>query len=206
MNLLHIDHSINGSKSISNILASYFIRLLSSEFSDLRIDYLDTLNSQTPALNISSLQRENNETQSNSLEVYNVRKLREKFAIQFRDANFIVFSTPIWNWNIPASLKAYIDFTILPHILNGKTETTSIKAKCVLIIISEGGGSDDTENKWETQYLEKMCAKLGATRIEVVRSQFRLQKENPISDLKRVKSEKEAFTSIEAIASSVIEK
>jgi len=68
----------------------------------------------------------------------------KKYATQFVDADKIVIAAPMWNFSIPAILKAYIDYILLSGVTfhygeNGPEGLTKEGTK-VLHITARGGG------------------------------------------------------------------
>lgn len=60
-----------------------------------------------------------------------------ELAQELLSATDVVIATPMWNWNCPAVLKAYIDAIIIPGVL-GAGEG-KLAGKRITVVISQGG-------------------------------------------------------------------
>lgn len=96
---------------------------------------------------------------------------------EFTEAKDIVISTPMWNWNVPSVLKAYIDQLVLIGVFD-TYEKKLLAGKSVTVIIATGGaygeGSWHPEWDYESGYLKLILTNLGATNVEVVRTEYTL--------------------------------
>ena len=102
---------------------------------------------------------------------------RIELANEIINAHAILVSTPMWNWNVPSVLKAYIDQIILIGVLDPYSNK-KLADKQVTILIASGGGY--SEGSWhpewdhETPYLKQVFHVLGATDIEAIRTEYTL--------------------------------
>lgn len=62
---------------------------------------------------------------------------RLELAQELLSATDVVIATPMWNWNCPAVLKAYIDAIVIPGVL-GAGEG-KLAGKRITVVISQGG-------------------------------------------------------------------
>ncbi len=96
---------------------------------------------------------------------------------EITEARDIVVSTPMWNWNTPSVLKAYIDQIIVIGVLDAY-EKKGLAGKSVTIIIACGGaygeGSWHPEWDYESGYLKSVFTLLGASNVEVIRTEYTL--------------------------------
>jgi FMN-dependent NADH-azoreductase len=173
MRLLHIDHSIKQNESIVSVLAKKYIAGIKSHYDDIKVEYLDLIKDSFPNLDRSTALLPFFESDKLTDIQLGVLESRKIFSNNLREVDYVVVSAPIWNWNVPASLKAYLDYVIIPNVLDGKSKSSSIKAKSVVLILSQGGGEVDENDNWETQYLERCFKKLGAQNVNVVICNYR---------------------------------
>lgn len=94
---------------------------------------------------------------------------------ELREADYLVFSMPMYNFNIPSLFKAYIDNIVLPGFTfkyneDGAPEGLLKNKKC-LIISSRGGVYTDTPfaqfNHFET-YFQSILGFIGITDVQFV--------------------------------------
>lgn len=91
------------------------------------------------------------------------------------NADFIVVSVPLYNFNMPAALKAWIDHIVRPgktfSYQTGKPEGLLLDKKVYLAIASNGVYSDGPMKPWDyaEPYLRFMLGFLGLTDITTYR-------------------------------------
>ena len=91
-------------------------------------------------------------------------------------ATDIVIATPMWNWNCPSVLKAYIDNIVMPGVLSPGMD--KFAGKKFTFCVSQGGSYSVESGKggWDylTGYLVMFAKALGASDIELIFSEFGL--------------------------------
>lgn len=91
-------------------------------------------------------------------------------------ADAIVIDTPMWNWNVPSVLKAYIDQIVLPGTFDSNTK--SLAGKSVTALVATGGayGEGSWHPEWDflTSYLKTSFGILGSTDVEIIRTEYTL--------------------------------
>lgn len=99
MNLLHLDSSILGQNSASRELSAALVARLRAQTPGLRVAYRDLAATTPKHLDSGSLARADaGET-----------ALAEELLQEFLAADLIVLGVPMYNFNIPSQLKAWID-------------------------------------------------------------------------------------------------
>jgi FMN-dependent NADH-azoreductase len=102
------------------------------------------------------------------------QQFRSELVQEVKNAKDVVISTPMWNWNIPSVLKAYIDQMVTSEIYQEKKFT----GKSVTIIIACGGaygeGSWHPEWDFESGYLKTLFTNLGSSDVNVIRTEYTL--------------------------------
>ncbi|ETI07308.1 putative FMN-dependent NADH-azoreductase [Bordetella pertussis STO1-CNMC-0004] len=88
------------------------------------------------------------------------------------DADRIVFAVPVYNFNLPAQFKSYIDHiaragVTFRYTAEGKPEGL-VQGKQVLVLIARGGKSEGTPDDTMTPYLKQMLAFLGMTDVTFI--------------------------------------
>jgi FMN-dependent NADH-azoreductase len=174
--LLKITTSINGEGSISNGHCAAFLGAFKEKNPDATIVERDLQVNPPPHLDAEVVYGgyvpEDQRTESQAAKV-NARLVLVNEALAATD---IVIATPMWNWNVPSALKAWIDNIIMPGVLapgDGKWAD-----KKVTFLVSEGGSYTVESGKggWDylTGYLVQFSQALGATDIEMIFSEFGL--------------------------------
>lgn len=94
-----------------------------------------------------------------------------KYAYQFADADKYVIAAPMWNLNIPAILKAYIDYVSVTGIAFKYTEHGPVgllNGKKAVHIVSRGGAYLDSPYEMGDRYLRTILNFFGIQDIETI--------------------------------------
>jgi FMN-dependent NADH-azoreductase len=168
--LLHIEVSPQGERSISRAISQEFLKVFNEKnpgavivARDFALDPIPHLDGET----IAAGRIPEADRSATSQAKY---ELRAKLAAEVNDAKHILISTPMWNWSVPSVLKAWIDQIII-------TGFTKITGK-VTVVVAQGGSYADGAPRagwdWETGYLKQVFASQGATDVEIILSEFGL--------------------------------
>jgi FMN-dependent NADH-azoreductase len=175
--LLHLAVSPSGERSISRSISNEYIAAFIAANPEGKIITRDLAKTPVDHLDSETISATYTPAEVRTEDQHRRHENRIELAYEIRKVDEILVSTPMWNWNIPSVLKAYLDQIIVPGILMGKGENDSLNAKKVTIIVSQGGSySSDSRIGWDflTGYLKHVFTVLGATDIQVVVSEFGL--------------------------------
>ena len=100
-------------------------------------------------------------------------KLAESDALvaELQAADMIVIGVPIYNFGIPASLKAWVDMIARARLTFRYTENGSeglLQGKKAYIVIASGGVPVDSPVDFATPYLRHVLHFIGITDVEVI--------------------------------------
>jgi FMN-dependent NADH-azoreductase len=90
---------------------------------------------------------------------------------ELKEAEVLVIGTPIYNFGIPASLKAWIDMVARARLTFRYTENGPkglLEGKKAYVIIASGGVAVDSAVDFATPYLRHALAFIGITDVEVI--------------------------------------
>ena len=174
--LLKITTSINGDHSISNGLANSFVEAFLAKSPDAVVVERDLQKQPVAFLNAESTygayKPEDQRSESEKAQV----GARLELAQELLSATDVVIATPMWNWNCPAVLKAYIDAIVIPGVL-GAGEG-KLAGKRITVLISQGGayGPGTGKESWDylTGYLKMVFQALGSNDVDVIKSELGL--------------------------------
>lgn len=107
--LLHIKSGINGDASKSNQLSNSIIEKLKDTYPSCTIDTLDLSRDPLPFITAEMYQAFSTPKHIRSQKQLEAIQLSEKAVRQIKDADIVVLGVPLYNFSIPASLKAWID-------------------------------------------------------------------------------------------------
>lgn len=108
-NVLHIKTSINGDASKSNQLSNVVLEKLKNTYSDYTIEILDLSENPLPFLTAEMYQAFSTPKDARSQKQLEVIQPSEKAIKQIKEADIVVIAVPLYNFSIPANLKAWLD-------------------------------------------------------------------------------------------------
>jgi FMN-dependent NADH-azoreductase len=175
--LLHIDSSPR-SASVSSQLAATFVNRWKKQNPSGTVIHHNTTNEKVPFVDEPALDVLYGGLAPATEDQKHILALSEQFIEEFLAADVIVLGIPMWNFGIPASLKAWIDLVSRPGRTFGYVEGGGVASlvpagKKVVILLSSGGGYQPgspyaTYNQVEP-YLRTIFAFFGLVDVPVVR-------------------------------------
>ncbi|MEM6725396.1 MAG: NAD(P)H-dependent oxidoreductase [Bacteroidota bacterium] len=107
-----------------------------------------------------------------------------QYVNEFQEANVIVLGTPIWNFSVPGSVKAYFDQLARVGVTFKYTEQGPVGLltnKKVYIVITSGGTGFRSAADFASDYIKQFLGFLGLTDIEFInQTQLMFDKDNAI--------------------------
>ena len=96
---------------------------------------------------------------------------------EVKSSQEIVISTPMWNWQVPSVLKAWIDQIIIPGVLDASSEAATLNAR-VTVVVAQGGSYKEgaPRHGWDylTGYMKQVFGSMGVKDVEVILAEFTL--------------------------------
>lgn len=171
MNILNINSSSNRVSSTSSNYAKQVVDRLTYSNPGATVIERHTTYSDLPFINEEILgalfvKGERNTKQKEAL------TLSDKLVSELQAADTLVISAPIYNFSIPASLKAYFDLVARAGLTFHYTENGPeglLKDKKAYIVISSGGTEIESEIDFAGKYIKHFLGFLGITDVEFVR-------------------------------------
>ena len=164
MKLLHLDSSALSGNSVTRELTAAIVARWQDKLPQLQVEYRDLDSNPLPHLTARSL------AQVDSAEAADAARTME----QFLAADVLVIGTPMYNFSIPSTLKAWIDRVAVA----GKTFRYTEKGpeglaggKRVIIASGRGGIHTNAPTDFQEAYLRQVFGFLGVTDIEFVRAE-----------------------------------
>lgn len=90
---------------------------------------------------------------------------------EIKDAEVLVIGVPVYNFGVPAALKAWIDLVARARLTFRYTESGPeglVKGTKAYLVVASGGVAVDGPNDFATPYIRHALAFLGITDVEVV--------------------------------------
>lgn len=171
MNILNINSSSNRVSSTSSNYAKQVVDKLTNLNPGATVVERHTTYSDLPFINEEILgalfvKGERTAEQKEAL------ALSEELVAELQAADTLVISAPIYNFSVPASLKAYFDLVARAGLTFKYTENGPeglLKDKKAYIVISSGGTEIESDIDFAGKYIKHFLGFLGITNVEFVR-------------------------------------
>ncbi|MEA5581165.1 FMN-dependent NADH-azoreductase [Nodularia harveyana UHCC-0300] len=175
-NLLHIDASPRGERSISRGLSSEFVTSWKNTHPGVNVNYRDLGRNPVPHVDESWIAAAFTPPDTRTPEMNAAIKLSDELVDEFLAADYYVFGVPMYNLSIPSTFKAYIDqivrvgrtFAMAENGYKGLVDSS----KKVLIITSRGGtfppGTPAEAYDQQVPYLRTILGFVGLTDVTFI--------------------------------------
>ena len=168
--ILRIDSSGRHQDSVSRALADTLVAKLRSRYPQAQMTIRDT-NRDLPFVDDVWIAAAYTPAAERFPEQHQVLALSDKLVDEFAAADLLIFSIPIYNFSIPASLKAWIDqvarigrtfnYTSAgPHPL--------LPSRKTYVIVTSGGTPVGSDIDYATGYFRHVLGFLGITDVELI--------------------------------------
>ncbi|QSJ14579.1 FMN-dependent NADH-azoreductase [Nostoc sp. UHCC 0702] len=175
-NILHIDSSPRGERSISRSLSYEFITSWKDTHPGDTVTYRDLGHNPVPHVDESWIAAAYTPPETHTPELAQAIKLSDDLVDEFLAAERYVFGVPMYNFSIPSTFKAYIDqivrvgrtFAIDENGYQGLVDSS----KKVLVITARGGayapGTPFAAYDFQEPYLRAIFAFIGLTDLTFI--------------------------------------
>jgi FMN-dependent NADH-azoreductase len=172
--LLNIQSSPRGTDSLSRILSQEFVAEWEKAHPDAKVVLRDLSNSHLPFISKPWIGGVFLPAEQRSEEMQQALHVSDELIAELFAADHILIGTPMYNFTVPANLKAWIDLIVRPRVTHsGPPERKGlVTGKRCTIIIASGGTYDEglpaAASDYESGYLRRILGFIGITDVEVV--------------------------------------
>ena len=170
--LLVVEASPRGAYSISRNLAKKFVEQWKTSHPGGEVVERDLAEINLPYVNLPWVGASLTPAEQHSPEMKDVLQLSDKLVAELLAADHIAISTPVYNYNIPANLKSYVDHIVRKGLTLGmKGEGLVLGKKCTVLMASGGvytEGSPIRDRDIATMYLRLILKVIGIEDLTVV--------------------------------------
>lgn len=172
--LLNIQSSPRGEDSLSRTLSRKFVETWLEKHEDGTIVERDLAASQPPFVGVPWIGGIFAPAEHRSVEQQQALKISDELIAELFAADHILLGTPMYNFTVPANLKAWIDMVVRPRVTHsGPPERKGlVTGKQCTVIIASGGIYDEglpaAASDYESGYLKRILGFIGITDVAVV--------------------------------------
>jgi FMN-dependent NADH-azoreductase len=171
-NLLVVETSPRGDHSISRHLTRRFVADWRESHPGGQVVWRDLLESDLPFVNAPWLQAYFTPPDQHSPEMKAVLRLSDTLVDELLVADHLVIATPVYNYNVPAALKAWIDHIVRKGLTLGHDGQGLLQGKTATVLMASGGiyseGSPIQDRDIATQYMRLILKIIGITEATFV--------------------------------------
>lgn len=168
--ILHITTSIRGEQSVSRSLGNKLVESLAAKHGatvvtrDLAKNDLPFIDAERHAANLAPYSERSEEQQR-------LARVADELIDELEAADTIVFSVPVYNFSVPATLKAWADLVARAGRTFRYTENGPeglLTGKKVYITVASGGTTVGSDIDFMSPWLKFFLGFLGMTDVELV--------------------------------------
>ena len=170
--LLVIQTSPRGKQSVSRNMARRFEQEWLASHPDGEVVERDLMDAGLRFVDAAWLQAYFTPAEKHSPEMANALKLSDELVAELLAVDHIVIATPVYNYNVPAVLKAWVDHIVRKGLTLGFDGRGLVTGKKATVLIASGGvytnGSPIQDRDIASQYLRLILGVIGIVDVTFV--------------------------------------
>lgn len=170
--LLVVNASPRGEYSISRNLTTHFVEHWKGAHPGGEIVERDLAKMDLPYVNLPWLGASLTPIEKHTPEMKHVLQLSNELVAELLAADHIAISTPVYNYNVPANLKSYVDHIVRKGLTLGMAGEGLLHGKKCTVLMASGGvyteGSPIRDRDIATMYLRLILKVIGIEDVTVV--------------------------------------
>ena len=170
--LLAIHTSPRGEYSVSNHLTESFVKTWKESHADGKVITRDLQKTELPFIDVPWIAGAYTPPETHSPDIKKALEIGNNLIAELMAADHIVLGTSMYNFSVPAILKAYIDHICRVNVTFTPQYEGLVKGKKVTIIVASGGsyapGTPTEAYNAETPYLKSILGLIGITDIKFI--------------------------------------
>ena len=168
--IVRIDSSVQGEASVTRTLTGYLVQQLLDEVGGRLVEH-DLGRQPLPAVTAEQLRSIHGSLEPADVETAAQLALSDQLIGELKQARALVIGAPMYNFGIPASLKAWIDHVArarqtFRYTESGPEGLTGIEDG--YIVVSSGGTPIGSDADYVSGYLRHVLRFIGVKRIHVI--------------------------------------
>ena len=170
LRVLEVAASGRNDGSVSRMLSADLIGALEERHGTVELTRRD-LNKGLPFVDDAWINANFTAPEKRSAEQRAVLAESDALVAELKAADVLVVGSPIYNFGVPASLKAWVDMVARARLTFRYTETGPkglLEGKKAYVVIASGGFPVDSPVDFATPYLRHALALIGITDVEVI--------------------------------------
>lgn len=170
--LLVVETSTRGQASVSRQLTSRFVTSWKAAHPEGEVVFRDLASTDVPHVNAAWLSAYFTPPDAQSPAMKETLRLSDLLVAELLEADHLVIGTPVYNYNVPSSLKGWIDHIVRKGQTLGFDGKGLLSGKKATVLMASGGsygeGSPIRDRDIATQYLRLILGVIGISDVTFV--------------------------------------
>ena len=170
--LLAIQSSPRGDRSVSRQLTAKFIEDWKADHAGGTVVMRDLMTTELPFVDQPWIAGNYTPAEQHSPEMKKSLQISDTLIAELMAADHIVIGTSMYNFSIPANLKAYIDHIVRVGVTFSQSYEGLVKGKKAVVLLASGGnyapGSQTESYNVASGYMKQILGFIGITDVTVV--------------------------------------
>lgn len=169
--ILRLDTSVFGESGSSTRLSDALTAKLRSLYGEVEVVHRDLASEPLPHFSIDVINALQSEERARTPEQVKVKALADTLIEELLAADILVVAAPMYNFGIPSTLKAWIDYVARAGVTFRYTSAGSeglVKGKTLFLVTTRGGIHKGQETDGAVPFLQTYFRFLGVTDIRTL--------------------------------------
>lgn len=170
--LLVVETSPRGENSISRNLTRRYVARWQDAHPEGEVVIRDLMETDLPFVTAPWLHAYFTPSEQHTPEMKEVLSLSDELVAELLAADHVVIATPVYNYNVPAALKAWVDHIVRKGLTLDFDGKGLLLGKTATVLMASGGvyteGSPIRDRDIATQYLRLILSVIGITDVTVI--------------------------------------
>jgi FMN-dependent NADH-azoreductase len=175
--ILIVESSPRGAESASRELTRKLRERLAVQYPEAKVVVRDLAKDKLPHLDLSTLKAISTKDPAEAESLKDALHLSDQLTEELLASDLLVIASPMWNFGIPSSLKAWIDHVVRAGKTFNYAGTGTVglaKGKKAILVLASGGiYSEGPWKPWDTiePYLRQILGFIGIDDVQTVRAE-----------------------------------
>lgn len=170
--ILHIDSSPRGEESVSKKLTAQVVDRLKSKRTDLEINHRD-ISTGLPFVGPETLVGYFSAPADHSPETKKAVATSDQLIKELIEADTLVMGVPMWNFHVPAMVKAWVDLVVRANFTfkvtdEGNYEGIVPSGKKAYLVVTTGGVPVGSDMDMTSKYIVSILNFIGISDVTVI--------------------------------------
>lgn len=169
--VLRVDASPRQSDSVSRRLSDRLLGNLRTQYGDLSVTHRDLDKAPLPFVDGDWITANFTAPEQRSAWQQNTLAVSDRLVHELLDTDLLLIGVPLYNFGIPAALKAWVDMVARARLTFRYTENGPeglLKNKRAYLLVASGGVRAGSETDFATSYMRHVLGFLGITDVTVI--------------------------------------